>query len=134
MRITEDQIASFSSTDFHLRSLDLLRERFSKQNINFEHIIRKIQEFQIAIPSAALGNGRGRNKRSRTGGEPRNMNEKLEDIGLLQRLTCKTNSVSVYIPWDMPEDFTEVKDLANELNLEFDTMNSTSSQDQNQKK
>lgn len=134
MRITEDQIASFSSNDFHVRSLDLLRERFSIQNVDFDQIIRKIQEFQIAIPSAALGNGRASNKRSRTGGEPRNLNEKLEDIGLLQQLTCKTNSVSVYIPWDMPEDFQEVKDLANELNLKFDTMNSTSSQDQNQKK
>jgi len=133
MRITEDQLASFSSTDFHNRSIDLLRERFSKQNLNFEHVIRKIQGFQIAIPSAALGNGRARNKKSRTGGEPRNLNEKLEDIGLLQQLTCKTNSVSVYIPWDMPEDYQEVKGLANELNLEFDSMNSTSSQDQNQK-
>ncbi|WP_057939749.1 hypothetical protein [Algoriphagus resistens] len=134
MRITEDQIASFSSNDFHVRSLDLLRERFSIQNVDFDLIIRKIQEFQIAIPSAALGNGRASNKRSRTGGEPRNLNEKLEDIGLLQQLTCKTNSVSVYIPWDMPENYQEVKDLANELNLKFDTMNSTSSQDQNQKK
>lgn len=133
MRITVDNIASFSSSDFHVRSLDLLRERFLKKNINFEHVIRKIQEFQIAIPSAALGNARGRGKRSRTGGEPRNLSEKLEDIGLLQRLTCKTNSVSVYIPWDTPEDFNEVKDLANDLNLEFGTMNRTSSQDQNQK-
>ncbi len=133
MKITEDQIASFSYTDFHVSSLDLLRERFSKQNIDFEHVIRKIQEFQIAIPSAALGNGRASKKRSRTGGGPRNLNEKLEDIGLLQQLTCKTNSVSVYIPWDLPEDYMEVKDLAKELNLDFDTMNSTSSQDKNQK-
>ncbi|MDR7127742.1 L-rhamnose isomerase/sugar isomerase [Algoriphagus sp. 4150] len=133
MRITEDQLASFSSTDFHTRSLDLLRERFSNQHIDLEQVIRKIQEFQIAIPSAALGNGRSGNKKFRTGGEPRNLGEKLEDIGLLQQLTCKTNSVSVYIPWDMPEDYREVKDLANELNLKFDTMNSTGSQDQNQK-
>ena len=133
MRISEDQLASFSSSDFHVRSLDLLRERFSKQPMDFEEIIRNIQEFQIAIPSAALGNGRANAKRSRTGGEPRNLAEKLEDIGLLQQLTCKTNSVSVYIPWDLPDDFQEVKDLANELCLKFDTMNSTSSQDENKK-
>lgn len=133
MRISEDQIASFSFNDFHFRSLDLLRERFSKQRIDLEKVINKIQEFQIAVPSAALGNGRAGKKKSRTGGEPRNLCEKLEDIGLLKQLTSKTNSVSVYIPWDLPENYTEVKDLANELNLEFDTMNSTSSQDQNQK-
>lgn len=133
MRITEEQLASFTSNGFHFRSLDLLRERFSKQPIDIEKVIRKIEEFQIAIPSAALGNGRASVKKSRTGGEPRHLSEKLEDIGLLQQLTCKTNSVSVYIPWDMPEDFASVKDLASELNLEFDTMNSTSSQDQNQK-
>lgn len=133
MRISEDQLASFSSTDLHVRSLDLLRERFSKQPIDFEEIISNIQEFQIAIPSAALGNGRANIKRFRTGGEPRNLVEKLEDIALLQQLTRKTNSVSVYIPWDLPEDYQEVKDVANELHLKFDTMNSTSSQDENQK-
>ncbi|PZX57673.1 L-rhamnose isomerase/sugar isomerase [Algoriphagus ratkowskyi] len=133
MRITKDQLASFSPNNFHFRSLELLRERFSNQHIDFEKVIRKIQEFQIAIPSAALGNGRASKKKSRTGGEPRDLSEKLEDIGLLQQLTCKTNSVSIYIPYDIPEDFGQVKDLANELNLEFDTMNSTSSQDQNQK-
>jgi len=133
MRIKEEQLASFFSTDFHDRSLELLRAQFSKQNIDFEHVIRRIQEFQIAIPSAALGNGRANNKKSRTGGEPRNLMEKLEDIGLLKQLTCKTDSVSVYIPWDLPEDFKEVKDFAKEVNLEFDTMNSTSSQDKNQK-
>ncbi|MEP0713960.1 TIM barrel protein [Algoriphagus sp.] len=128
MRISEDQLASFSFTGFHFRSLELLREQFSNHHIDFERIIRKIQEFQIAIPSAALGNGS--KKKSRTGGEPRDLSEKLEDIGLLQQLTCRTNSVSVYIPQDMPEDFAEVKELANELKLDFDTMNSTSSKDQ----
>ncbi|SFT88728.1 L-rhamnose isomerase / sugar isomerase [Algoriphagus locisalis] len=134
MKLTEDHLASFSTNNFHSRSLDLLRDRFSDQQIDFDHFIRKVQAFQIAIPSAALGNGKASTKMHRTGGEPRNLNEKLEDIGLLQQLTRKTNSISVYIPWDMPEDYRETKDLAAELNLEFDTMNSTSSQDQNQQK
>lgn len=132
MKITEDQIASFSTNEFHDRSLNLLHERFSKKDISLNDVIRKIQEFQIAIPSAALGNSRENGKRHRTGGEPRNLNEKLEDVGLLQQLTRKTNSISVYIPWDMPIDYKESKGLAAELDLKFDTMNSTSSQDQNQ--
>ncbi len=133
MRISEDQLSSFSSTDFHRRSLDLLREQFSRHDINFDEVIRKLQEFQIAIPSAALGNGRAKNNRGRTGGEPRNLNEKLEDISLLQQLSRKTNSVSVHIPSDIPEDYQETKELADDLNLKFDTMNSTSSRDQDQK-
>lgn len=132
MRITEEQLASFSFNDFHFRSLDLLRERFLKNRIDFERVIRKVQEFQIAIPSAALGKGNA-GKRSRTGGEPRNLNEKLEDIGLLQQLTRKTNAVSIYIPGDIPEDYRETKELAAGLNLGFDTMNSSSSQDHNRK-
>ncbi|WP_339878279.1 TIM barrel protein [uncultured Algoriphagus sp.] len=133
MKISPEQLLSFSSTDFHTRSLDLLRERTSQQNIDLEEIIRRIEVFQIAIPSAALGNGKSGNGRSRTGGEPRSLNEKLEDIGLLQQLTRKTNAVSIYIPWDLPEDFKEVRGLADELNLKFDTMNSTRFQDPNQK-
>ncbi|RAI88424.1 sugar isomerase [Algoriphagus yeomjeoni] len=134
MKITEDQLASFSTNNFHYRSLDLLRVRLSNQRLDFDDIIRKIQGFQIAIPSAALGNGRAGAKMHRTGGEPRNLNEKLEDVGLLQQLTRKTNSISVYIPWDMPEDYMETKELAADLDLVFDSMNSTSSQDENKQK
>lgn len=64
--------------------------------------------------------------------EPRNLEEKLEDIGLLARLTKKTDAVSLHIPWDIPEDPEAVRQLAVELGIRFDAMNSNTFQDYGQ--
>ena len=51
-----------------------------------EDIISKLMAFQVAIPSWALGTGGTRFGRFPGGGEPRNLEEKIEDIGLLHQL------------------------------------------------
>jgi L-rhamnose isomerase/sugar isomerase len=129
MRIKQEQIESFSSNEFHDRSLDLLGEQLAKKSVDLESILDKIQKFQIAIPSWALGAGGTRFGRFRMGGEPRNLNEKLEDIALLAQLTKKTDSVSLHIPWDIPNDYAEITELAASLKLSFDAMNSNTFQD-----
>lgn len=67
------------------------------------------------------------------GGEPRNLEEKLEDIGLLAKLTKRTDAVSLHIPWDIPEDYATIKTKAESLGLTFDAMNSNTFQDYEQK-
>ena len=49
-------------------------------------ILQKLIDFQVAIPSWALGTGGTRFGRFPGGGEPRNLEEKIEDIGLLHAL------------------------------------------------
>lgn len=129
MRIKKEQLENFSTNEFHERSLDLLREQQSKKGIETESVLKKIQDFQIAIPSWALGAGGTRFGRFSMGGEPRNLSEKLEDIGLLRQLTKRTDSVSLHIPWDIPSDFDEITELAASLKLSFDAMNSNTFQD-----
>jgi len=129
MRIKPEQLEAFSSNQFHVRSLDLLREQLGQKDIDVEAVLAKIQQFQIAIPSWALGAGGTRFGRFRMGGEPRNLGEKLEDIGLLAQLTRKTTSVSLHIPWDIPSDYDEITQLADSLGLSFDAMNSNTFQD-----
>jgi hypothetical protein len=51
-----------------------------------EGIIEKLRAFQIAIPSWALGAGGTRFGRFPIGGEPRSLEEKIEDVALLHRL------------------------------------------------
>jgi len=51
-----------------------------------ETVIEKLMTFQVAIPSWALGTGGTRFGRFSGGGEPRNLEEKIEDVGLLQTL------------------------------------------------
>ena len=56
---------------------------------NVEAVIQKLVDFQIAIPSWALGTGGTRFGRFSGGGEPRSLEEKIEDVGLLHALNKK---------------------------------------------
>ena len=94
------------------------------------NIIKKLIDFQIAIPSWALGTGGTRFGRFGGGGEPRNLEEKIEDIGVLHALTRSADSVSLHIPWDIPSDPENIKALAAQHGLHFDAMNSNTFQDQ----
>lgn len=95
-----------------------------------EAIIKKLIEFQIAIPSWALGTGGTRFGRFAGGGEPRSIEEKIEDVGLLHALNKASGAISLHIPWDIPTDYQAIKNLAGQHGLKFDAMNSNTFQDQ----
>lgn len=102
-----------------------------RNNANeLEHVIQKLMAMQIAIPSWALGTGGTRFGRFAGGGEPRSLEEKLEDIGLLHALNGNSGAVSLHIPWDIPENYEAIRSLAAELNIKFDAVNSNTFQDQ----
>lgn len=97
---------------------------------NTEDIINKLINFQVAIPSWALGSGGTRFGRFSIGGEPGNLEEKIEDIGLLNQLNRASGAVSLHIPWDIPSNYSDIKVLAAQHGLKFDAMNSNTFQDQ----
>ncbi len=97
---------------------------------NIEDALQKLINFQIAIPSWALGTGGTRFGRFPGGGEPRNLEEKIEDIGLLHALNKSSGAISLHIPWDIPENAANIKALAAQHDLKFDAMNSNTFQDQ----
>jgi len=105
-------------------------EFFSEKINNAEEVIKKLIDFQVAIPSWALGTGGTRFGRFPGGGEPRNLEEKIEDIGLLHALNNSSNAISLHIPWDIPKDAEAIKTLAAQHGLRFDAMNSNTFQDQ----
>jgi L-rhamnose isomerase/sugar isomerase len=92
--------------------------------------LHKLEAFQIAIPSWALGAGGTRFGRFSIGGEPRNLEEKIEDVGLLQALNQSSGAISLHIPWDIPENAASIKALAAQHGLRFDAVNSNTFQDQ----
>ena len=109
----------------------LKRLAFLSAEINGEQdIIRRLMDFQIAIPSWALGTGGTRFGRFPGGGEPRNLDEKMEDVGLLHVLNRSSNAISLHIPWDIPKKPAAIRDLAAQLGLRFDAVNSNTFQDQ----
>lgn len=122
------QIASHNSELLakHQRRLAFIADEVA----DTEAIIQKLMNFQIGIPSWALGTGGTRFGRFSSGGEPRNIEEKIEDIGLLHKLNAASGSISLHIPWDTADDVQAIKALVAQHGLSFDAMNSNTFQDQ----
>ncbi len=68
--------------------------------------------FKVAIPSWGVGTGGTRFGRFPGPGEPRNVFEKLEDCGVIHRLTGATPTVSLHIPWDRTDDLVALREHA----------------------
>ncbi len=136
MKITKKQLqkANQGKLKDHAKNLKSLVENLSKKGIKAEAIIKTIQNYEVAIPSWALGAGGTRFGRFGFGGEPSDLHQKIEDIGVIHALTKSAGAVSLHIPWDIPENPAETKKFAKSLGIKFDAMNSNTFQDQpNQK-
>ncbi|MES2733619.1 MAG: TIM barrel protein [Bacteroidota bacterium] len=114
----------------HQRQFRFLTETLSDQGLDIEAVIRQVIDFQISIPSWALGTGGTRFGRFPIGGEPRTLEEKIEDVGLLNVLNRSANSISLHIPWDIPKDVTAIQQQLHEQGLTIDSVNSNTFQDQ----
>jgi len=131
MNIEQNQLEKHNDSliSSHQRKLNFLKEEWS--HVDLESIIQKLVDFQIAIPSWALGTGGTRFGRfAITGGEPRTIEEKIEDVGLLHALNGASGAISLHIPWDIPQNAEALKSLASGYGLTFDAMNSNTFQDQ----
>ena len=107
-----------------------IAELLTQKSIDVQEVIEKIKAFQIAIPSWALGTGGTRFGRFPGGGEPRSLEEKIEDVGLLHQLNRSSDSISLHIPWDIPKDPAAVKSHLQAYGLTIDSVNSNTFQDQ----
>ncbi|MEZ2443670.1 sugar isomerase [Chitinophaga sp. RCC_12] len=105
-------------------------EYLSGEIKNVPEIVQQLMAFQVGIPSWALGTGGTRFGRFPGGGEPRNLEEKIEDIGLIHQLNQSSGAISLHIPWDIPSNPAHIKAMAAQHGLRFDAMNSNTFQDQ----
>lgn len=128
MQISKQKIQEYNRPLLkeHQQKFEFLSPGFK----NAEDILKKLVNFQVAIPSWALGSGGTRFGRFSIGGEPRNLEEKIEDIGLLHALNRSSGAISLHIPWDIPSNASNIKALASQNELRFDAMNSNTFQDQ----
>lgn len=132
MIIEKTTIAAYNQSSFaaHNKKFNLI----ASETENTSVILQKLTDFQIAIPSWALGSGGTRFARFPIGGEPRNIEEKIEDVGILHALNQSSGAISLHIPWDIPENAATIKTQAEVYGLRFDAVNSNTFQDQpNQK-
>jgi len=128
MQISKEKIQEYNQPLLkeHQKRFDFISSGIS----NVEDILKRLVNFQVAIPSWALGSGGTRFGRFNIGGEPRNLEEKIEDIGLLHALNRSSGAISLHIPWDIPSNSSNIKSLAAQNDLRFDAMNSNTFQDQ----
>lgn len=130
--IIEDSNAKHIRT--HSANFEFLETQLEKSGVSVDGIITQLQDFQVAVPSWALGAGGTRFGRFSYGGEPSNLEEKIDDVGIIHALTQSAGAISLHIPWDIPKDTAAIKQKATEHGLVFDAMNSNTFQDQiNQK-
>jgi Predicted sugar isomerase len=132
MKLTPHQISEINEevSSEHSKKFEFI----SKDIKNIDAIIKKLIDFQIAIPSWALGTGGTRFGRFGGGGEPRSLEEKIEDVGLLHTLNKSSGAISLHIPWDIPDNATQIKSFAALHGIRFDAMNSNTFQDQKDQK
>ncbi|MEK7258142.1 MAG: TIM barrel protein, partial [Bacteroidota bacterium] len=114
----------------HRETYDFLQLQLDKKGLDASAIANKIKDFQVAIPSWALGTGGTRFGRFSGGGEPRDLEEKINDVGILHALTRSAGAISLHIPWDIPKNAKAIKQLATSHDLVFDAVNSNTFQDQ----
>lgn len=128
MQLTKSIIHEYNQPflSVHKRKFDFVGENVE----GLREVMQKLTDFQIAIPSWALGSGGTRFGRFPGGGEPRNLEEKIGDVGLLHALNQSSGAISLHIPWDIPKDANSTKTLAATHGLKFDAVNSNTFQDQ----
>jgi len=132
MRLEKDQIASINKKELtdHMERYNHLTHSLDKEGIDVDTLETKLSDFQVAIPSWALGAGGTRFGRFSFQGEPGHLEGKIDDVGLLHALTGTAGAISLHIPWDVPEDFEAIRELAGSHGLVFDAVNSNTFQDQ----
>lgn len=132
MRIKKEHILDYNKKglEIHNESFDFLSNKLSKQGHDVKDIISRLADFQVAIPSWALGAGGTRFGRFSFFGEPSSLEQKIDDVGVLHSLTQTAGAVSLHIPWDIPSDYDAIKEQADSLNIKFDAVNSNTFQDQ----
>lgn len=132
MKLTNTHLetSNKNSKATHTARFNALSDVLTAEGKDVNNIIKKLEAFQVAIPSWALGAGGTRFGRFGFKGEPSSLEQKMDDVGILHKLTQTAGAISLHIPWDVPTDYNAIKELAIAHNIVFDAVNSNTFQDQ----
>lgn len=131
LHITTEAITSAETAlqSEHESDLNHLGQQLDRRGRSAERVIAQVQAFSVAAPSWAVGTGSTRFGRFPGPGEPRTLEEKVDDVAALNALTGANRSISLHIPWDRPTDPRALSEYATSVGLGFDAMNSNTFQD-----
>src|SRR3546814_12309755 len=125
MHIDKDAVDSFNGSRIasQERKFSRLKEDLADIGADAELIVAQLQDFQVAIPSWALGTGGTRFGRFAGGGEPGSQEQKIDDIGLLHALHRRSVAMSLHLPWAIPADPALLKTVAELHGIRFVALN-----------
>jgi L-rhamnose isomerase/sugar isomerase len=95
----------------------------------FEQITPQLEGLAIEVPSWAYGNSGTRFKVFSTPGTPRTVQEKIDDAAQVHRHTGLAPKIALHIPWDAVDDYTALRQYAQDQGLQLGTVNSNTFQD-----
>lgn len=130
--IAEERIASHNAK--HLPAIEddyaHLGKVLQRRGVSIDRLKAQAKAFEMATPTWGAGVGGTRFAKFPIPGEPTNIDEKLEDCGVVQQLGRVTPRVSPHFPWDWTDDAAALRERAQALGLGFDAVNSNTFQDQ----
>ncbi|MFI1996185.1 L-rhamnose isomerase [Actinoplanes sp. NPDC020271] len=85
--------------------------------------------FTVEVPSWAYGNSGTRFKVFTQPGVPRNPYEKISDAAQVHRLTGLAPRISLHIPWDVVDDWSDLRAHAEKLGVRLGAVNANLFQD-----
>lgn len=100
---------------------------------SFAGIADQLARQQIELPSWAFGNSGTRFKVFSTPGTPRDPYEKIADAAQVHKYTGLAPTVALHIPWDLVDDFADLRRHAEEHGVQLGTVNSNTFQDDDYK-
>jgi len=115
----------------HARRLAGVAEELGERGVDVEAVLREIQTFEVQIPSWGVGVGGTRFGRYPQPGMPNDLDDKLDDIAVLDKLCGRAASaVSLHIPWDEPREPKALVEGLRARGLRIGSVNSNTFQDQ----
>ena len=100
---------------------------------SFTEITGRLERLAIEVPSWAYGNSGTRFKVFGSPGTPRTVQEKIADAATVHEYTGLAPTVALHIPWDLVDDFKELRAYAEDLGVGLGTVNSNTFQDDDYK-
>lgn len=105
------------------RDYDHLKEQLGRRDIDIDEITNALMALEIETPSWGYGRGGTRFGTFADGGEPTDVFGKLEEAAKVHKLTGIAPSVALHIPWDEVDDYNEVLQKGEELNIRIGAIN-----------
>jgi L-rhamnose isomerase/sugar isomerase len=100
---------------------------------SFTEITDGLERLAIEVPSWAYGNSGTRFKVFGSPGTPRTVQEKVADAATVHEYTGLAPTVALHIPWDLVDDFKQLRSYAEDLGVRLGTVNSNTFQDDDYK-